>query len=284
MVEAFQSPAQATDGMVQGRVLYLLLHLLGLGCFAWIVARRLAPLVQGQRDLRFDRPWLRLGRVLQFWLGQWRHPRFPTAGILHILVFAGFLILAARAFTLLILGGDPAFTMPGLSGGAGHLYVIGRDYATTVVFLCMIVLITRRVVFKPPRYAVPAKYGKGRAVDAIFLLALIATLMLADSLFDAAKAAAQTQLGEPVEFLAVFSMPWVLKNAFLTTSVSTLQGVHLGAYFLHEVTFFFLLCYRPFGIQFHVETSLFSIYFAKLDRETLKPVRWGVSEEQLHQV
>ena len=53
---------------------------------------------------------------------------------------------------------------------------------------------------------------------------------------------------------------------------------------LHELTFYFLLCYRPFGIQFHVETSLFSIYFAKLDRGTLKPVRWGVSDEQLDQV
>jgi Fe-S oxidoreductase len=45
-----------------------------------------------------------------------------------------------------------------------------------------------------------------------------------------------------------------------------------------------LLCYRPFGIQFHVETSLFSIYFAKSDREILKPVRWGISEQTLDQV
>ena len=122
--------------------------------------------------------------------------------------------------------------MPGLSGSAGHVYDVVRDYATTVVFLCMVVLIIRRAVFQPARYAVPAKYGKGHAADAIFLLALIATLMLADSLFDASKAAAQTQLGQPVEFLAAFSMPWVLKNVFLANSLSTLQGVHLGAYFL----------------------------------------------------
>ncbi|MGB9106446.1 MAG: hypothetical protein WCC59_16950 [Terriglobales bacterium] len=78
-------------------------------------------------------------------------------------------------------------------------------------------------------------------------------------------------------------MPWLLKSVFVARSLSTLQNLHLGAYFLHEVTFFFLLCYRPFGIQFHVETSLFTIYFAKLDREILKPVRWGVSDGQLNQ-
>jgi Fe-S oxidoreductase len=48
--------------------------------------------------------------------------------------------------------------------------------------------------------------------------------------------------------------------------------------------FHFLLCYRPFGIQFHVETSLFNIYFAKLDRKKLKPVKWGLSDPQLDQL
>ena len=279
-----QSPAHATYWFIQGQMLYLVLHLLGLACFSYIVARRLAPLVRGERDFRFDRPLLRLGRVLQFWLGQWKHPRFPTAGILHILVFAGFIILAARAFSLLILGVDDGFVMPGLAGSAGHVYDVVRDYSTTLVFVCMAVLIIRRAAFKPARYAVPAKYGRGHAADAIFLLALIATLMLADSIFDAAKAAAQTQQGQPVEFLSAFSMPWLLKSVLVSSSLTTLQNLHLGAYFLHEVTFFFLLCYRPFGIQFHVETSLFAIYFAKLDREILKPVRWGVSDEQLNQV
>ena len=278
------SPAEATYWFIQGTTLYLALHLLGLICFSYIVARRLAPLLRAERDFRFDRPCLRLGRVVKYWLGQWKQPRFPTAGILHILVFAGFLLLATRAFTLLALGVDDSFVMPGLGGSAGHIYDVIRDYATSVVFVCMAVLILRRLVFKPARYAVPAKYGKGRAADAIFLLVLIAALMLADSLFDASKAAALAQPGHGVEFLAVCSLPWLLKGAFAGSSISMLQNVHLGAYFLHELTFFVLLCYRPFGIQFHVETSLFSIYFAKLDREFLKPVRWGVNEEQLQEV
>ncbi len=66
--------------------------------------------------------------------------------------------------------------------------------------------------------------------------------------------------------------------------LATLWAVNVTAYLVHEVTFYFLLCYRPFGIQFHVETSLFSVYFAKLERGTLKPVRWGVSDEHLDQV
>ena len=76
----------------------------------------------------------------------------------------------------------------------------------------MIVAAIRRIVFKPARYAVPARYGKGHTADAIFLLALIALLMVTESLFEASKAAFQAQQGQPAEFLAVLSLPWMLKS------------------------------------------------------------------------
>jgi Fe-S oxidoreductase len=284
VVEAIQSPAHATYWLVQGRLLFLIIYLLGTACFSYIVARRLQPLFRGERDFRLDQPFRRLGRVLQFWLGQWKHPRYRMAGTIHLLIFAGFLILATRAFSVLALGVSDGFVIPGLSGKAGHIYGIVADYASTVVLFCMVVAAIRRVAFKPARYAVPARYGKGHFADAIFLLALIAILMAADSLFEASQAAALWQQGQRAEFLPVLSLPWMLNKALLSTSLPMLQSLHLGAYLIHDLTFFFLLCYRPFGIQFHVETSLFSVFFAKLDRGKLKPVKWGIPDERLDQV
>ena len=283
-MEGMQSITQVTSWLVEGRTLFLLIHILGVLCFAYIVARRLVPLFRGQRDLRFDQPLVRLGRVFKYWLGQWKQPRYRVAGTLHIFIFAGFIVLAMRAFTVLIVGVSVNFVMPGLSGKAGEFYNTMTDYAASVVFICMVMAVIRRLVFRPARYAVPAKYGKSHTADAIFLLSLIAILMVADSLFAAAKAAAQAQQGQPLEALAVFSLPWILQSILASSTLSTLGRLYFGAYLLHEVTFYFLLCYRPFGIQFHVETSLFNIYFAKLDREILKPVRWGVSDEHLNQV
>jgi Fe-S oxidoreductase len=279
-----QSVAQITSSLATGRVLFLLIHLLGVLCFAYIVVKRLAPLLRGKRDFRFDRPWARLGKVLKFWLGQWKHPRYRTAGTIHIFIFAGFIVLAIRAFSVLIVGVSDNFVMPGLSGKAGPIYDIITDYAATIVFLCMVIAVIRRLVFNPARYAVPARYGKAHTADAIFLLSLIAILMMADSLFAAARAAAQSQPGQSVETLAAFSLPWILQKALVSAPVATLGRLYFGAYLVHELTFYFLLCYRPFGIQFHVETSLFNVYFAKLDRAILKPVRWGVSDEHLDQV
>jgi len=283
-VVGISSSAQITDWLVPGRTLFLAIHVLGVACFAYIVAKRLVPLVRAQRDLRFDRPLTRLGRVLKFWLGQWKHPRYKFAGTLHILIFTGFILLAVRAFTVLIVGVSENFVMPGLSGRTGHVYDIVTDYAATIVFLCMVIAAIRRLVFKPTRYAVPAKYGKPHTADAVFLLGLIALLMVADSLFAASNAAGHAQHGQPVEALAVLSLPWVIQLVIGSMPTATLWVLNVTAYFVHELTFYFLLCYRPFGIQFHVETSLFSVYFSKLDRGTVKPVRWGVPDDNLDQV
>src|SRR5579859_604725 len=275
---------QLMSWLNQGHALFILVHVLGVVAFGYIVWRRLIPLLRGQRDLRFDHPLARLGNVFKYWLGQWKHPRYKFAGTLHIVIFAGFILLAMRAFTVLIVGVSPNFVMPGLSGRTGEIYDLVTDYAATVVFLCMVVAAGRRLIFKPARYAVPAKYGTGHTADAIFLLGLIALLMVADSLFAASRSAGHLQQGQPAEALAAFSLPWMLQVAIGSMPLATLRGLNIGAYLVHEIAFYFLLCYRPFGIQFHVETSLFSIYFSKLQRGTLKPVRWGVSDEHLDQV
>jgi heterodisulfide reductase subunit C len=257
------------------------IQIAGLACFAYIVYKRVAPMVHAESDFRLDRPWLRIQKVVKFWFGQWKHPRYRLAGTLHLLIFAGFLLLATRAFYLLIFGLSEDFAAP---SAVGRMYDVVADYAATIVFLSVAFAAVRRVVFKPARYGVPERYGKGHPVDAIFLLGLIALLMFSESLFEATRAAIQVQQGAEAEFLPALSLGWLLRDAVSTFPLGTLWTLHLGSYVIDVLTFYFLLCYRPFGIQFHVETSLFNVFFAKLDQGTVKPVRWGVADQQLDQV
>jgi len=276
MVDVFS--AISASPLLSPRDLIASIHVIGLVLFIYVIVRRMQPLLHAQRDWRFDRPVERLQRVGKYWLGQWRHPRYKFAGLLHIFIFAGFLLLAARAFSLLIKTVAPEFEMPLLSGEA---YDILTDYAATVVFGCMIIAIVRRVVFKPARYQATAEFGKWRSVDAVILLVAIAVLMFADSLVAATTPAKNSGT---LQAVAVYSLPWLLRQVMQTPTAGAFADANFAGNVLHAVTFYFLLCYRPFGIQFHVETSLFSIYFSKLDRGTVKPVRWGVGEENLDQV
>ena len=277
-------PSQATYWIVPGRVLFLIIPILGLAVFGYIIARRLVPLLHAAPDFRLDHPLPRFQRILKFWLAQWKQPRYALAGVLHIVIFAGFLVLAVRSLSLIMLGVSDHFTMPGFSGAMGGVYNNLKDYASTLVFVAVLMAAVRRGIFKPARYAVPAKYGKDHTAEALLVLGLIGTLMLSESLFEASQAASQVQQGQTAEAVLPLTLAWLFKNALISVPLPVLGTLHLGAYLVHELTFFTFLCFLPLGKHFHVITSLFNVYFAKLDRGTLKPVRWGVSDQQLDQV
>ncbi len=280
MVESIQSPAQAYYWLIQGGILFTIVLLAGTALFAYEFAIRIRPLLRAKSDPRFDRPLARVVQVLKFWLGQWKHPRYWLAGVLHIVIFAGFLILSIRSIALVLLGIGVHPSLPSFVAVPAHFYNISKDYAATLVFLAAVIAAVRRLVFRPARYAVPAGYGKGHTGEAVLVLGLIALLMISESLFEATRAASQRQQALLAPFTLASGFAYVLGQ----TRFSILQNVHLVSYLTHEVTFFAFLCFLPFGKHFHVITSFFNVYFAKLDRGVLKPVRWGVSDEQLAQV
>ena len=275
-------PVIISPGMfLPTQILSLLIPLVGVGIFAYIIARRVAPLVRSNPDFRFDRIGPRLKGVAKLWLAQYKQPRYRFAGILHILLFAGFLILSIRSITLVILGFYDGFVFPGLGGIFGHIYTVLKDYTATVVFVVVVIAAVRRGIFTPERYKVPEKYGKDHTWEAILVLGFIAILMVSESLFDASKAAGFQQAGAEPELIAPLSMAWIFKQLLLSASRDTLQWLHLVSYYLHDLTFFTFLCFLPLGKHFHVITSIFNVFFMKLDKGAVKPVRWGVADEQL---
>jgi Fe-S oxidoreductase len=272
------SPATAMLAGMPAMVLFVLIPLLGLICFAWIMVRRMAPLLRGAPDPRFQRIPERILMVLKIWLAQWRQPRYMLAGVLHIVVFFGFLILGARSMQLVVLGFVDGFVIPGFGGALGAIYNVVKDVAATAVFVAVAILAVRRAFFKPARYAVPEKYGKDHTPEALFVLGLIATLMISESLFEGSLLAAQ---GEAAHDVTAFTLPWLFERTLAGVQTSTLAAINLAAYTVHDLTFFFFLCFLPFGKHFHVITSLFNVFFMRLQTGNVKPVVHGISDAQL---
>ncbi len=277
MVQEHFSPATATIAGLPANLLFLLIALVGIGVFAWVMARRLVPLRRAAPDARTGRIPERVAAVLKYWLAQWRHPRYMLAGVLHIIVFLGFLVLAIRSTELVLLGIFAGFRMPGLDGAVGVAYDVVKDYASTAVFVAVVILAIRRAFFKPRRYDVPETLGKDHTPEALLVLGLIAILMLSESLFEASLLAADPA----VDAATVLTLTWAFETWLSGTAGSTLASIGLAAYTVHDLTFFFFLCLLPFGKHFHVITSLFNVFFMRLERGNVKPVRHGVSDEGL---
>ncbi len=275
------SPADASVFFIPTWIFSLLIPVIGVAIFTYIIALRLAPLFRAAPDQRTDHPLKRIGNVLKIWLAQYRQPRYRLAGVVHILIFAGFLILSVRSITMVLIGISDEFVFPGLGGDFGHFYTIIKDYAATLVLIACIIAAIRRLLIKPARYAVPAKYGQNHTAEAVFVLGLISLLMLSESLFEATELAAATQQDVAAVFAAPLTLVWFFKLVMQNASMGTLQTLHLIAYYIHDLTFFFFLCFLPLGKHFHVITSIFNVYFMRTRRGNIKPVRWGVSDDEL---
>jgi Fe-S oxidoreductase len=278
MVHEPFSPATAVLKGIPLQWLFVLIPLIGLACFAWIIGRRIAPLFRAAPDPRLDRIPERILLVLKIWLAQWRQPRYMLAGVLHIVVFFGFLILAARSTQMVVLGFVDGFVFPGFGGALGDVYNVVKDVASTLVFLAVVVLAVRRAVFKPARYAVPEKLGKDHTPEALLVLGLIATLMVSESVFEGALLAAQ---GEAASSAIALTMTWGFERLLSGMRVSMLAQINLAAYLVHDLTFFFFLCLLPLGKHFHVITSLFNVFFMRVRTGNVKPVVYGISDAQL---
>ena len=268
-------------GFFPAVILSILIPMAGVGFFAYIMARRLAPLVRAAPDYRFDNFVDRLKNLFIIWLGQIRQPRYMVAGVLHIIIFAGFLVLSIRSVSLVIIGIDHNFVFPGLGGFLGDIYNFVKDYAATAVLIACIIAAFRRGIVRPERYDVPEKYGKDHTAEAVFVLGIISTLMISESLFEATELAAEMQHTGHAEFVAPLSLVWFFRAMVSEASHSTLQALHLVMYYIHDFTFFFFLCFLPMGKHFHVITSIFNVFFMRTKKGNIKPVVHGVTEEEL---
>lgn len=270
------SPASATLAGIPARLVFLLIPLVGVACFTWMLVRRMAPLLRAASDPRFDHLGARAVLVVKVWLAQWRHPRYLLAGVLHIVLFLGFLVLGLRSFQLIFLGFMETFTLPGFGGHLGVIYSVAKDYAATAVFVSVVVLAYRRGIVRPARYAVPEALGKDHTGEALLVLGLIATLLVSESAFEGSLLAAGAS-----GHAAPFTLAWACQHLLTGLSVPTLAKVNLASYAIHDLTFFYFLCLLPMGKHFHVITSLFNVAFMRLRPGTVKPVQHGVDDKGL---
>jgi Fe-S oxidoreductase len=218
-------------------LLTAVLLLVGLGVFTWSAVSRLRPLLALRREDRRDRAGERFIGLLRFGFGQKRlvDPEELTAGLLHVVLFAAFLVLALRTITLFGVGFSADFHLPLL----GPDSALGRGYHAILPVVVWAALVAalgflwRRVVSKPAR--VTASW------EGTLVVGFIIVLMVTELLYDEAGA--------------------------LGLSPGAAEAVRQGSFWLHLVVILLFLNFLPIGKHFHVITALPNVFFRRLPPE-----------------
>jgi len=284
METALISPAKAAIFGMPAVIIFILIPIIGLAFFGYVVFRRLIPLTHAAPAPDPSRDRIKDRIVNTFLYPHHKMPRYMLASVIHMSILSGFIILSLRWITMILLGISDGFVLPGFSGIVGVIYGILKDVSATVVLAACIFALIRRGIFTPERYAVPDRHGEDRTWETMLVLSLLVVLIASDMFFQGSLASAQIQRGLKAQITIPGTGVWFARSILGETPITALQNIHLRVYLLHDLVFFILLCLFPFGRFFHLVTSLPNLFSMKLDKGTIKPVRWGVEDDKLDEL
>lgn len=216
----------------------------------------------GKGENRFTEAGTRITNTLKIAIGQSKMMRDPLAGLLHVLIFWGFIVLLTAVIESIIEGlvdgGSLAFLGPLYAPLTGMQELFGA-----LVALSTIVSLARRLVAPPKRLNVSghAKW------DAIVVLAMILTVMLTMFGQNATRAFVHPDIPHDARFVS---------NALMGLFTHESAQIWYYVFFWgHMVAVLGFLNYLPYSKHLHVIASTFNVYFSNLGIEpkgALKPI------------
>lgn len=243
-------PTERTLLGLPGTWLFGILLLLAAGAFVYSISRRVRILLAAGHENRFERIGTRIAKTFEYAFLQKRMFRDFYAGVFHIFLFSGFVVLLVRTVALVVEGLAPGFVL--LRGTAGDAYTLAKDVFEVLVLIGVAMAVFRRAFARPRRLDLTA--------DAWFILFLIFLLIAADLVSEGAKVALAPQL-------ATEWSPAVLAVARMLQGLprGSLQRISEAAWWTHLADILFFLNYLPYSKHFHILTSVPNVFFMKLE-------------------
>ena len=231
-----------------------LLMLVAFAGFGWLAWRKLAIVRALQPEARLDQPWQRLRSVSRQRPAAEPHgaPRV-AAGIMHAVIFLGFMSLLLRKLQLIAIGYHESASFPNAFGGPSRRSRMRSSWPSSPRCCTRS---TGASSLRPPRL--------GRNREAVLVLSLILAIMVTDFAFDAFRFALLAErfpaIAHERDFAFVGS---ALAAAVSAMSPAALQVGYVLAYWTQMVVVFSFLVLLPAGEHFHIVTALPALYFRR---------------------
>lgn len=245
-------------------VVLLLLLIGSLAAFAVSAYRRTRLLLKGAPSYRIDRIGTRLKELIVVGFLQRILLKEPLAGIMHVLIFWGFMVLLIRTVSLTVLGFSPWLFHFLMANPWGHAYLLLKDIFEVLVVIGIGIAFYRRLVERPPRLTFSG--------EALFILGMIGALMLSDFIYDGSEFAllgkGYIEFPDHVRYL-IGAQAWTPVGSFVSGIITELpKGVldvsSILFFFLHISIVLAFLNYLPYGKHFHVITALPNVFLREL--------------------
>ena len=239
-----------------GNLFYAITFFGFLAFFVYSVGIRFRWFLRGQWINRFTRPVERALGLIPWLLGNARvaRPRYWYSGLLHSMIWWGFVVLQIRTLNFLLNGVDGSVSLEETFGSVYDGLRPVMDVFNILVIVGTLMAAWQRFFWRPQRMTLNW--------DGWIILLLIAWLMVTDVFTNSFDIYLFHPDGEKLAFLA-YGVSQVWDGAGM--SVGAAEALHTAFWYMHLLDFLVFLCYLPYSKHSHVLTIAPQIFTRRLE-------------------
>ena len=248
-------------------VLFVLLLGVAIGLFSRNVKKINRNIQLGREINRSDRSnerWVNMARIA---LGQSKMVKRPLAGILHIVVYIGFILINIELLEIVVDGifGTHRIFAPYL-GGFYNILIGSFEILAALVLVAVIIFWCRRNVIRIQRFWKDEMKGWPK-LDADLILYFEVVLMGLFLTMNGADLAIQSNFPDAPHYMqaGAFPVSKFLMPLFDGVDLSSLILIERSAWWMHIIGIFIFLNYLYYSKHLHILLAFPNTYFANLN-------------------
>lgn len=247
-------------------VLFAILLVIGFGYFFKSVKKIIRNINLGNDVNRSDNPKARWSNMAMIALGQSKMVKRPVAGVLHIIVYVGFVIINIELLEIIIDGLFGTHRIFAFLGSTYDVLIASFEILAFLVLVAVVAFWSRRNVIKLKRFVSSDLKGWPKS-DANYILYFEVVLMTLFLLMNASDLHLQNVPGGFSHFIKAGSFPISqfiepLFNGMSNELVMLLSEIF---WWLHIVGILIFMNYLYFSKHLHILLAFPNTYFANLN-------------------
>jgi len=247
------------------QILFVLLTAAAVWLFARKVRMIRRNIMLGRDEELKDNPGARWRNMLLMAFGQKRMFDKPLVGLLHLIVYVGFVIINIEIVEIVLDGifGTHRLFAPYL-GGLYSFIINFFEILAFSVLATVIIFLLRRNAVKVKRLVMQELNGWPKS-DANYILYFEIVLMSLFLIMNAADKALQLRAyGHYADVQTDFFISGLITPLFTDLPTGTLVALERGAWWLHIAGIFVFLNYLPYSKHLHILLAFPNTYYARL--------------------
>ena len=247
-------------------IIFTLLLISAGGFFAKNVGRIKRNIYLGKSIDRTDQSKERWGNMARIALGQSKMVKRPIAGILHVVVYVGFILINIELLEIVVDGivGTHRIFAPFL-GGFYNILIASFEICAALVLIAVILFWCRRNVIRIQRFWKDEMKGWPK-LDADLILYFEVVLMGLFLTMNGADLAIQTYYPDATHYAQAGSFPvsQFIAPLFEGSDLSSIILIERTAWWMHIIGIFFFLNYLYYSKHLHILLAFPNTFFADL--------------------